>query len=75
VSKSNRSPALPADRQLRFALGIQYDINDAYTVGAAYEDANLGSADIDITRSSGTVQGYYQTNSLNVLNLTVVRRF
>jgi long-chain fatty acid transport protein len=75
VDTDDRSPALPVDRQIRFAVGVQYEINDAYTIGAAYEYANLGSADIDTTRRSGTVQGDYQTNSLNVFNLTVVRRF
>ena len=75
MSESQRSPALPVDRQLRFAVGVQYRINDAYTIGAAYEYADLGSANIDRTRPSGTVQGDYETNSLNVFNLTVARRF
>jgi long-chain fatty acid transport protein len=75
TTEANRSPALPVDRQLRFAAGLQYDINDDYTVGAAYEYADLGSANISQTRSSGTVQGKYQPNSLNVFNLTVARRF
>jgi long-chain fatty acid transport protein len=75
VSEDNRSPSLPVDRQIRIAVGVQYDINAAYTIGAAYEYANLGSANIDTTRPSGTVQGDYQANSLNVFNLTVVRRF
>jgi long-chain fatty acid transport protein len=75
VTEANRSPALPVDRQIRLAAGVQYDVNDDYTLGLAYEYANLGDADIDTTRPSGTVQGHYQQNSLNVFNITVIRRF
>ena len=71
----NRSPALPLDGQMRFAAGVQYDVTEDYTIGAAYEYASLGGANLDITRASGTVQGDYQTNSLNVFNFTVIRRF
>jgi long-chain fatty acid transport protein len=75
VSEANRGPALPVDRQIRFAAGVQYDVNADYTIGFAYEYANLGSADLNVTRSSGTLQGDYQANSLNVFNLTVLHRF
>lgn len=70
-----RSPALPVDQQLRFAVGVQYEVNQDYTIGAAYEYASLGSAPLDVTRQGGTVQGDYATNSLNVFNFTVIRRF
>jgi long-chain fatty acid transport protein len=75
AAESNRSPALPVDQQFRFAAGVQYDVNADYTIGFAYEYASLGGADINTTRRTGTVQGDYETNSLNVFNLTVVRRF
>lgn len=75
ATEHTRTPALPLDQQLRFAAGVQYDVNADYTIGAAYEYASLGSAAIDSTRPSGTVQGDYQTNSLNVFNFTVIRRF
>lgn len=75
ATEANRSPALPVDQQLRFAAGVQYAITEQYTVSAAYEYANLGSAAIDVQRTSGTVAGDYQTNSLNVFNFTVARRF
>jgi len=75
VSTANRSPTLPVDRQIRFGVGVQYDVNADYVIGFAYEYADLGSADIDVTRPSGTVQGDYEANSLNVFNLTVLHRF
>lgn len=75
ATEHNRSPALPIDQQLRFAAGVQYDVNEDYTIGASYEYADLGKANIDVARNSGTVQGDYGTNSLNVFNFTVIRRF
>lgn len=75
VDSLHRSPALPVDRQLRFAAGVQYDANADYTIGFAYEYADLGSAGVDQARRTGIVQGDYQANSLNVFNLTVLRRF
>lgn len=75
MSQANRSPALPLDRQIRIAVGLQYEVHDAYAIGAACEYANLGSAGINTTRPSGTMQGDYEATSLNVFNLTVLRRF
>jgi long-chain fatty acid transport protein len=75
ATEANRSPTLPLDRQVRYAVGVQYDVTDDYTLGAAYEHASLGPAAIDRTRPSGTVQGDYQANSLNVFTFTVARRF
>jgi long-chain fatty acid transport protein len=75
VTEANRSPSLPVDRQIRLAVGVQYDVNADYTIGLAYEYASLGSADINVSRAAGVVQGDYQANSLNVFNLTVLRRF
>ena len=75
ATRATRSPALPVDQQLRFAAGLQYDINEQYSVSAAYEYAALGSAPVNVQRPSGTVEGDYQTNSLNVFNFTVARRF
>ncbi|MBX3028311.1 outer membrane protein transport protein [bacterium] len=75
ATEHNRSPALPVDQQLRFAAGIQYDVNADYTIGAAYEYADLGKANINVARPSGTLQGDYQAYSLNVFNFTVIRRF
>ena len=75
ATEANRSPALPLDGQMRFAGGVQYDVTKDYTIGASYEYASLGGANIDVTRPAGRVQGDYQTNSLNVFSFTVIRRF
>jgi long-chain fatty acid transport protein len=77
VTETNRSVALPVDRQIRLGIGVQYEVNDDYTLGFAYEFVSLGNADINQSANPlrGTVQGDYDQNSLNVFNLTVIRRF
>ena len=77
VDEANRGPALPVDRQLRFAAGVQYDLTENYRLGLAYEFVDLGSAPIDTTRGplAGTLQGDYGTNMLNVVGLTIAYRF
>ena len=76
VTEANRSPLLPLDRQIRFGVGVTWDVTDDYTLTFAYEYANLGRANLDLTRGplAGTLQGDYQTNSLNVFEVTVSHR-
>ena len=77
VDKAHRSPLLPVDEQFRVGVGVQYAVTEDYTLGAAYEYASLGSAPINTTRGalSGTLQGDYQINSLNVFALPVTHNF
>lgn len=77
LTEPHRGPSLPVDQQLRFGLGVLWAVTDTYTLGFAYEYANLGSAPINTTRSplTGTLQGDYATNTLNVLEFTVSHRF
>lgn len=77
VDESNRGPAVPVDRQLRFAAGVLYDIAEDYQLSFAYEYVNLGDAAIDSTRGplAGTLQGDYDANSLNVFGFTIAHRF
>ena len=77
VTEHNRGPAVPVDQQLRFAVGVLYDITEDYRLSFGYEYASLGSAPINTTRGAlaGTLQGDYQANSLNVIGCTVAHRF
>jgi long-chain fatty acid transport protein len=77
VGKSNRGPALPVDQQLRFGIGLLYDITEDYRLGFAYEYVSLGKAEINTTRGplAGTLQGDYESNSLNVIGFTVSHKF
>ncbi|MEO8752090.1 MAG: outer membrane protein transport protein [Casimicrobiaceae bacterium] len=77
LTEAHRSPSLPIDQQFRFAGGVTYAVTDDYTLGFAYEYASLGSAPVNTTRGplSGTLQGDYSANTLNVLEFTVSHRF
>ncbi|MBK8210664.1 MAG: outer membrane protein transport protein [Rhodospirillales bacterium] len=76
LSKSNRTPALPLDQQIRVGTGVQYALNERMTVGTAYEYLNLGEADIDRSRPlAGTLQGNYSTNEIHFVNVTLSWKF
>ena len=77
MSKSERTPALPLDRQVRVGTGVQYALNERATVGAAYEYLNLGDADLDRDRGplAGRLQGDYSTNEIHFFNATLSWKF
>lgn len=77
ISRSNRTPDLPLDRQLRYAGGVQYDLSETMTIGLAYEYVDMGSAEIDLEGGvlSGSLAGEFETNALHVVNVTLVTRF
>jgi len=76
VSDSNRSPAFYVDEQYRWGFGLQYDWNNALTLGMAYEFLYLGSAPINRSGPiAGTLVGDYSTNMINFVNFTVSYRF
>ncbi len=72
MSKSQRTPAMPLDRQIRVGTGVQYALNERATLGAAYEYLNLGDADLERSRPlAGTLQGDYSTNEIHFFNATL----
>jgi long-chain fatty acid transport protein len=77
VSRTNRSVVLPIDRQLRYGTGIQYEVNNDVTAGAAWEFLDAGNAPFSNDRGplSGTLQGHYSTNYLTFVALNVVWKF
>ena len=77
VSKTNRVPVLPIDRQLRYGTGIQYQINRDITAGAAWELMDAGPGPYSARRGplAGTLQGHYSTNYLNFVGLNVIWKF
>ena len=76
ISKSQRTPALPLDQQIRVGTGVQYALNDRLTIGTAYEYLNLGEADIDRSKPlPGTLQGNYATNEIHFVNATLSLKF
>src|SRR5208282_1475189 len=79
VSRANRNPVLPLDRQLRYGTGIQYEINRDLTAGATWELMDAGPGPYSNTRGRGplaeTLQGHYSTNLLNFAALNVIWKF
>lgn len=77
VSKANRVPVLPIDRQLRYGTGIQYEINRNVTAGAAWEVMDGGPGPYAANRGplAGTLQGHYSTNYLNFAAVNLIWKF
>jgi long-chain fatty acid transport protein len=77
VSKANRVPVLPIDRQLRYGTGIQYQINRDVTAGAAWEFMDAGPGPYSARRGplAGTLQGHYSTNYLNFVGVNLMWKF
>ncbi len=61
VSDGNRTAYLPMDRQIRYAVGAQYQWNERMNVGAAFEYIDLGDAKID---DPTILTGEYQENRI-----------
>jgi long-chain fatty acid transport protein len=61
VGASDRSAYLPMDRQIRFAVGAQYKLNERMHVGGAFEYIDLGDARID---DPALLVGEYETNRI-----------
>ena len=76
VSKFHRMPTAPFDETFRFGTGLQYDVNDQMTVGAAYEFLDLGSAEIkNLSRRTGTLNGDYSSNYVHFVALNLIWKF
>jgi long-chain fatty acid transport protein len=77
MSKGDRTPSLPMDRQFRLGTGIQYSWNEDITVGTAYEYMNAGDADLDRERGplAGRIQGDYKSNDFHFFNVNFSWRF
>ncbi len=77
VSKANRVPSLPIDRQLRYGTGIQYEINRDITAGVAWELMDAGPAPYSARRGplAGTLQGHFSSDYNNFVALNVIWKF
>jgi len=77
VSKANRVPSLPIDRQLRYGTGIQYQINRDVTAGLAWEFMDAGPAPYSARRGplAGTQQGHFSTDYNNFVALNLIWKF
>jgi long-chain fatty acid transport protein len=77
VSKANRVPVLPLDRQLRYGTGLEYEINRDMTAGVAWEFMDAGPGPFSANRGplAGTLQGHYSTNYLNFVGVNLIWKF
>ena len=59
VSKSNRTVDMLLDRQVRYAVGLQYELSKDLTLGAAYEYMDAGDASVNQTGGplNGDIKG------------------
>ena len=77
VDDADRTPDMPLDRQVRYATGLQYDVNADLTVGAAYTFLDAGDANLRLTGNPvrGDLVGEYCPNAVNIFNVNAVYRF
>ena len=79
VDDEDRTPDMPLDRQIRYATGLQYDLSEDVTIGAAYTFLDTGDAKIEIDGADnplrGELVGDYGSNYVNFFNVNVVYRF
>jgi long-chain fatty acid transport protein len=77
VGDADRIPALAVDRQLRYAIGIQYDWNKDITLGLAYEFVDLGNAPINTRRGplAGRLTGDYSPNHIQFVATNLSWKF
>jgi long-chain fatty acid transport protein len=72
VSASDRTAYLPMDRQIRYAVGAQYQWDERWTVGGAFEYIDLGDARID---DPDILVGDYEDNRILMLALNFSYKF
>jgi long-chain fatty acid transport protein len=68
VSDRNRNAQLPVDRQIRYAVGTQYAISDALTVGGYVNYMDLGDARINAKGFGGDFD--YNNATQIIANMT-----
>jgi long-chain fatty acid transport protein len=80
VSNSNRSVALPLDRQVRYGLGVRHQWREDVTLALSYEYLDLGDNQLSNTltgglEAGGTVSGDYSPSHVQFIALTISKSF
>jgi long-chain fatty acid transport protein len=71
VDDEDRTIDMPLDRQIRYATGLQYAVNENHTIGLSYTFVDLGNAAVDQSYSFGKrMAGDFGHNALHIVNLT-----
>jgi len=77
LSHSQRTPAIPLDRQWRAGTGLEYRLSPKLSLGLAYEYLNLGDASMSRDRgpAAGKLDGKYSTNEAHFVDFTISYKF
>jgi len=77
VEEKDRTVTTPVDRQIRYAVGVQYDLSARSTLGVAYTLINGGDAPVNQAGGPlrGTVVGHYDPNLYHAIGLNFAHRF
>jgi long-chain fatty acid transport protein len=71
VSNGDRFAALPIDRQIRYAVGVQHQLTEKMSLGGAFEYIDLGDAKI----RSDSLRGDYEDNRILALSINLSYKF
>jgi long-chain fatty acid transport protein len=71
VDADDRTPDMPIDRQVRYAVGLQYEHSKTFSVGASFEYVDLGDAKIN----RPLFKGEYEDNNLYVVGVNAIWKF
>ncbi len=71
VDSDDRTPDMPIDRQVRYAVGCQYKWSESLKIGAAFEYIDLGDAKIN----RPLFKGEYEDNQLYVVGVNANWKF
>jgi len=77
VDDEDRTPDMPLDRQLRYAIGVQHEYNNDLTISAAYELMDGGDAKINQDQGplTGELKGEYDPNQIHFFSFNAAWRF
>jgi len=72
VDDEDRTIDMPLDRQIRYATGVQYAVNENQTVGLSYTFVDLGRAAVDQSYDmiGQRMSGDFNHNFLHIFTLT-----
>ena len=73
VADEDRTIAFAIDRQIRYATGLDYDVSNRVTLGAAYTYFDGGDASLTQSRGplAGTVSGDFATNEIHIISTSI----
>ncbi len=75
VGGKDRSPALPFDRQIRYATGVRYEWSESLTLAFSYQFLDLGSNNVNLQGFGGTLKGDFDPSHAHFFVFTGRKKF